>query len=341
MALIDILDYSILLYEETVNEQEPDQRGENRETKPSRSTRKAWRPSPGGQQRRQLFPEPAASFGKSGMSRTSASGSPSPTWNRTWPLPSPRAGAVRDADPAATVIGRSHVGIPLPFLEAVCKSGLLARRLDAASVDPYRYFKQPPESAQDDYAKIVLSLSVMPVQKERCPLSAANGAMLDIDKGVSTDTQAAYLVRQQLINLLAGVPISIWYDWKNDGPDAAEREHNFGTVTLDLNPKPAYLAVQTLARELTGYSVERRLNTESAKDYLLLCRNAAGEQKLAAWTLAASNSVSLFLTGSVHPIRVVASDGRPSEAQWRGGGLALELGPTPCYVTLGAAQIKN
>jgi polysaccharide biosynthesis protein PslG len=49
------------------------------------------------------------------------------------------------------------------------------------------------------------------------------------------------------------VPISIWYDWKNDGPDLAEREHNFGTVTHDLQPKPAYTALQTLTKELRDF----------------------------------------------------------------------------------------
>lgn len=42
------------------------------------------------------------------------------------------------------------------------------------------------------------------------------------------------------------VPLSIWYDWHDDGQDPKEKEHNFGTVTWDYQPKPAYLAAQTL-----------------------------------------------------------------------------------------------
>ena len=38
------------------------------------------------------------------------------------------------------------------------------------------------------------------------------------NKGVSLETQAALLARQQLANLYAGVPISIWYDWTGPGP---------------------------------------------------------------------------------------------------------------------------
>ena len=49
--------------------------------------------------------------------------------------------------------------------------------------------------------------------------------------GVSLEKQADFIARQQLSNLLHEVPISIWYDWKNDGEDVNEREHNFGTVT--------------------------------------------------------------------------------------------------------------
>ena len=62
---------------------------------------------------------------------------------------------------------------------------------------------------------------------------------------------------QQLANLLNNVPLSIWYDWKNDGTDANDAEHNFGTVFPDLQPKPAYRAMQTLTHELSGCRIDR------------------------------------------------------------------------------------
>jgi hypothetical protein len=66
-----------------------------------------------------------------------------------------------------------------------------------------------------------------------------------------------FAVRQQLSNLLNGVPLSIWYDWKNDGQDPADGEQNFGTVKDDLQPKPAYTALKTMTDELKRLPAER------------------------------------------------------------------------------------
>ena len=152
------------------------------------------------------------------------------------------------------------------------------------------------------------------------------------NKGVSLETQAAFLARQQLANLHAGVPISIWYDWKDDGTDLAEREDNFGTVTHDLKPKPAYVALQTLTRELSGYRIEKRLTTDGTNDFVLLLSKGAA-RKLAAWT-----------TGEAHPVTIdglnsrmasaVSGDGKNSAVKLNQGTLSLTLTGAPQYVTL-------
>ena len=38
--------------------------------------------------------------------------------------------------------------------------------------------------------------------------------------------------------LSQGVPLSIWYDWHDDGADAHEAEHHFGTVALRVPCRP-------------------------------------------------------------------------------------------------------
>jgi hypothetical protein len=149
---------------------------------------------------------------------------------------------------------------------------------------------------------------------------------------VSLEAQAAFLARQQLANLYAGVPISIWYDWRNDGANLAEREQNFGTVTHDLKPKPAYVALQTLTRELSGCRIEKRLASSSTNDFVLLLGKGA-ERKLAAWT-----------TGESHPATIgglnfksassVSGDGKTAAAELTRGSLSLTLTALPQYVTL-------
>src|SRR5262249_38264018 len=123
-----------------------------------------------------------------------------------------------------------------------------------------------------------------PAAKTKIPILSGEWGYSSNTKGVPPDTQAAFAVRQQLSNLLNSIPLSIWYDWKNDGDDPNENEHNFGTVMADLKPKPAYLAIQTLTRELSGYRIASRLALTNAADFALVFTNCAGAIKLAAWT---------------------------------------------------------
>jgi hypothetical protein len=214
--------------------------------------------------------------------------------------------------------------------------------LDAVSVHPYRGPEKPPETSAGDYQKLrVLIRQYAPAVKKSMPILSGEWGYSTFTKGVSLETQAAFAVRQQLSNLLNGVPLSIWYDWKNDGPDPNENEHNFGTVLPDLTPKPAYLAIRTLTRELAGYRVVRRLALPNDKDYALLCTNPKGEQKLAAWTLGEGHaaSIELRLKGKAIPM-AVGGKGERLAPRYESGCLVLDLAAAPQYVTLGKAAFK-
>ena len=268
--------------------------------------------------------------------------SPKPDVQQYTTLALATAKAIREADPQATIIGPASSGFPWEFLEAFLKSGVLDY-LDAVSVHPYRDPKRPPETAAADYEKLrALIERCAPASKQgRLPILSGECGYSTWKRGVSLETQAAFAARQQLSNLLNGVPLSIWYDWKNDGPDSNENEHNFGTVLPDLTPKPAYLAIQTLTRQLSGYHIVRRLALPSDKDYVLLCANREGDQKLAAWTLGEAHSVSLDL-----PLRdganptAVAGNGEALAPKVESSRLVLELKAAPQYVTLGKAGLK-
>ncbi len=77
-----------------------------------------------------------------------------------------------------------------------------------------------------------------PPKKAKIPILSGEWGYHTSSHGVSLETQAAYAARQQLFNLSKGVPLSIWYDWKNDGTNPNDGEQNFGTVTDALDPKP-------------------------------------------------------------------------------------------------------
>jgi hypothetical protein len=241
--------------------------------------------------------------------------------------------AIREADPNATVVGPATSEVPMRFLEDFCASGAL-EYLDAVSVHPYRNYKKGPETAAEDYAKLrALIEKYAPANKKNLPILGGEWGYSTFTKGISVEKQAAFVARQQLANLLENVPISIWYDWQNDGENPEEREQNFGIVTYDLKPKPAYTALKTLTRELSGYRIEKRIATGKDTDYVLLLTNKAA-RKLAVWTTGEPHPVG-FVVENVSRASAVAGDGLPTAVNVRGKKIEMELREDPSYVTLG------
>ena len=58
--------------------------------------------------------------------------------------------------------------------------------------------------------------------------------------------QASFAVREILTVWLLGFPLAAWYDLRDDGPEPANPEHNFGLLDASGNEKPAMQAVRTL-----------------------------------------------------------------------------------------------
>ena len=210
--------------------------------------------------------------------------------------------------------------------------------LDGVSVHPYRSPNKSPETAAADYERLrqLIDRHAPPSKKGKLPIVSGEWGYSTCTKGVSLERQAAFAARQQLFNLFSGIPLSIWYDWKNDGPDPKENEHNFGTVLPDLSPKPAYLAIQILTRELAGYHIVERRTLTSDQDFALECADAAGQQKLVAWTTGERHLTSLPVPGVLDgPLRAVNFQGQPLSPRVTEGLLALDLDAGPQYVTIG------
>jgi hypothetical protein len=111
-------------------------------------------------------------------------------------------------------------------------------------------------------------------------------------------------------------------------------------VYPDLKPKPAYMAIQTLTRELSGYRLSRRLSLTNSQDYVLLCTNASGMRKLGAWTVAGAHTASLAAAPQPgERLKGVHGNGESFEPRLSSGKLVLELTPRPQYVSLGLAEV--
>jgi polysaccharide biosynthesis protein PslG len=333
-----ILDYSNPLYEETVVSKDPLNGQENRAVAaPSRPESVAafarWaaaavRHYQGRHVIWEIWNEPNIGFWR-----------PKPDARQYATLALATCKAVREADPGATLVAPATSEIPLQFLDTVFSAGVLGY-LDAVSVHPYRPYRKPPESAVQDYPMLrELMARHMPAGKKPLPILSGEWGYAAHQGGVSRDTQAAYLARMQLSNLLDGVPLSIWYDWRDDGTNPKEREHNFGVVTNDLQLKPAYSAVQTLTRTLSGYRIERRLDVGGrSNDYALRLVDGKGGRQLAAWTLDAPHTVTLTGLQPAETATGVESCGAPFTPRINEGALLVELAAPPKYVALATSK---
>jgi hypothetical protein len=242
----------------------------------------------------EIFNEPNGNFWK-----------PAPNAQEYSALAVATAQAIRQAQPDATIVGPALAGMDWKFLDVFLASGVLTN-LDAVSVHPYREPTQPPETAGPDYARIRQRIDhfAPPAKRGKIPILSGEWGYSSSRGGVSLSTQAQYAVRQQLFNLSEGIPISIWYDWKNDGHDPDDGEQNFGTVTETLEPKPAYRAIQEMIKTLSGAKLAMREQTtdNDPHDFILLFGGSS--PRIAAWTIAAPhralgpNALELQLTAT-------------------------------------------
>jgi len=190
--------------------------------------------------------------------------------------------AVRAADPDAVILAPGSSDFPWEFFETIFRGGVL-NHVDAVSVHPYR--RTPPESAASDFGRLrALIARHAPHDKRNLPIVCSEWGYSTAIGGVSEARQASYLTRMWLANLAAGVNLSIFYDWRDDGNDPRENEFRFGTVRRDLTPKPSFLAASSLIRELNGFAFRHRIRGKGADDWeLLFQRGDTQELALVTW----------------------------------------------------------
>jgi hypothetical protein len=143
--------------------------------------------------------------------------------------------------------------------------------------------------------------------------------------------QAQYLARMFLINLHQDIPVSIWHDWKNDGMDPNQREHQFGTVRHDPDPKAAYIAAKVLSSTLAGYSIDQQFDLGDDNDFAFKLTKGKSEA-IVFWTLAEKHTVTL----PVKPAEATLIDiyGGNVIINWRTKNLKLRALQSPQYVLM-------
>ncbi|MFJ2378051.1 glycosyl hydrolase [Streptomyces sp. NPDC087769] len=199
---------------------------------------------------------------------------------------------VKAADPKVTVVGASSFKVPLDWFEELFKLGGL-KHMDAVSIHPYRA-PGDPEGVELDIAGLKKLMRQYNDGRE-LPIWITEQGWTSADRdgiGVDEQTQAQATARALLAAKAAGVARYYWYDLINDGNGPSNGEHNFGLLRKTgpeangLNPKPAYLAYSTTARELTEARFTGRLHTGDPGLHAYTFRSAAGSPGGGAVTTA-------------------------------------------------------
>ena len=234
--------------------------------------------------------------------------------------------ALREAEPEEVYIGPATSTINFKFLEECFKSGLL-EYWKAVSVHPYR--QTGPETAVPEYARLRKMIAQYAPHGKTIPIISGEWGYSSAWKDFDEARQGRMLARELLVNLTEAVPVSIWYDWHDDGPDPKEPEHHFGTVLAAYHggrdpaydPKPAYRAMKTLAAELGAFSFAKRVPLTKAEDYVLAFVRG-NETRWAVWTTSASPQVVSIpvepgryrVTGHVgEPLPAIVTEGKMLE----------------------------
>ena len=228
--------------------------------------------------------------------------------------------ALKKGDPECTVLTSVPGGRDDTFIENALKLGLL-ECADALSLHTHGASK--PEDAARFHTQVKHMLDQYTPSGQQVPLVSGEWSYSSAGE-MSLETQAQYLARSFLLNLMNGLRLSIWHDFRDD-----DSEHHFGAVDRDFAPKPAYAAAQTLAAELKGFSFAVRIHAESEHDYLLLFANG-DDYRLAAWTTGKPHKVALAL--DVEEADVVSLTGRRTRVEVKDGFLPIELTGAVNYV---------
>jgi hypothetical protein len=247
--------------------------------------------------------------------------------------------AMRVGAPEELYVGPATSMIDLGFLEACFKAGCL-EYWDAVSVHPYR--QGDPETVEGEYRRLRALIARYAPKGKAIPIISGEWGYSTAWKGFDEARQGRYLPREFLVNLCNDVPVSIFYDWHDDGTDPKEAEHHFGVVRHAYSKdretvyeaKPSYLAMKALATELGGLTFNKRLWTGDERDWVVVF--SKGERvKVAAWTTSRTpRGVTVPVSGGKF---TVTREGK-REVVEAAAGLKIELTDTVAYVAAEGAN---
>ncbi|MBY0405630.1 MAG: cellulase family glycosylhydrolase [Cyanobacteria bacterium] len=207
--------------------------------------------------------------------------------------------AIKAEDPEAFVVGPALSGPYSPFFERMLRAGLL-KWVDGISVHPYQNFPTnlPPEGVIRQTASLRTLVQRYASNRPNVPIIFSEwGYSWSGESNFNEQIQGDYAVRQYLIGMMLGIPVNMWYSWKNSRNEPCREAFKcFGLMRSDLTSRVGYYRVQNMNNQLEGYRFIKRLSTD-ANDYYLIFSDAAFS-KMVVWTTGANHRSLLLPDGS-------------------------------------------
>ena len=251
--------------------------------------------------------------------------------------------AMKEANPDCVVLAGSVSNMwteSYKWMSYCFAEGMLDIDWDIWSVHPYGV--KAPEDYIEAYAHTRDLMKQAGGKTDRLWINSERGFPLGKAEGyaggdpaLAKEYQAWHVVRQYLVDLLEGLPVTIWYEW--GGKEGFALYHKGGETT------PAYEACKNLVKELSGYKLERRIPLDRSRDFALRFVNPEGKVKLVVWAapelMKSPDTIephSVKLTVGGNDGELVTSDlyGKAGRVEVKGGVIEPLFTGSPLYITI-------
>jgi hypothetical protein len=244
--------------------------------------------------------------------------------------------AIKKANADALVLGCSTAGIDRKFVQRVLELGA---PFDILTVHPYRTTLDDRVFVTD--LKRAADLVRRPDGRRRevwitemgWTTNVPHNSLTQDFQPVTQRRQAELLARTYLDAIASGVAPNIsWYDFRDDGTDPTNFEHNLGIVSREFTPKPAYRALATMTQLLRG---TRPADPPTLGPDVIAYRfqDAGGKRAVCAfWSLEAEQTVTFPSVGEAEEVDLMGARRRLKVAS---GSVRVHLRPLrPTFVVM-------
>jgi hypothetical protein len=209
--------------------------------------------------------------------------------------------AVKAIDPSAVFIAAAIGGLKLDWLSAMLASGAIGS-FDALSIHPYNFGRSTRTG--DVWAQDMLATEAaihrytdgrdIPLYITEMGWPTYSGAT-----GISPRQAGVYLAQMFLLaRTMTFIKGIWWYDFRDDGWDASNKENDFGLVDPNLKPKPAFAALATVVPILRDALGVEDIPTGTSLRALRF-RLRGDSQVIALWNTKQARTIRVHVMGSV------------------------------------------